>query len=64
VRRWCAERGVDVGYIGPLGQVWRLARAWYGDRLEPGFRRRTPDEAQALFAELGLSGAFWQLAPA
>lgn len=40
---------------------WRLAHAWYAGRLDPGFRRRTPEEAEALFAELGLTGRFWRL---
>ena len=44
-------------------QCWELARAWYGRRLDADWRRRTPDEASAVFAGLGLSGPFWRLAP-
>jgi hypothetical protein len=39
---------------------WELAKAWYSDRLSPEFRRRTPEETEALFAELGLVGSFWR----
>lgn len=42
-------------------QQWRLARAWYADRLRPGSRRRTAEEAEAVFAEIGLTGPFWSL---
>jgi hypothetical protein len=45
----------------PLEQAWRLAEAWYSNRLEPDWRRRSPEEAEALFAELGLTGDFWCL---
>jgi Alkylmercury lyase len=62
-RAWCAERGYEPGYVGTLQQAWELARAWYGDRLRPDFRRRTPEEAQALFEQLGLRGPFWRLRP-
>jgi hypothetical protein len=42
-------------------QMWRLADAWYHDRADPGWRRKTADEAEAVFAEVGLSGDFWRL---
>jgi hypothetical protein len=42
-------------------QQWRLAQAWYRGKLEPGWRRRSPDEAQAVFEEIGLTAPFWRL---
>lgn len=45
----------------PLAVAWRLALAWYADRLDPDWRRRTLSEVQALFAGLGLVGEFWRL---
>lgn len=42
-------------------QMWRLADAWYRDRADPAWRRRTADEAETVFASIGLSSAFWQL---
>jgi hypothetical protein len=42
-------------------QVWRLASAWYADRLSPAWRRKTPAEAQEVFEALGLTGPFWRL---
>ncbi len=44
-----------------MGVALRLAGAWYHDRLDPQWRRRTPEETQALFATLGLTGPFWQV---
>jgi hypothetical protein len=43
------------------GQAWALARGWYEGRLDPGWRRRTPDEAERIFASAGLTGPFWSL---
>ncbi len=45
----------------PVAQLERLARAWYGDRLDPAWRPRTREESQAIFAGLGLTGEFWAL---
>ena len=61
VDRWNEARGLPRGGLLSLEQVWRLADAWYRHRMEPGWRRRTPDEANALFADVGLSGSFWKL---
>jgi hypothetical protein len=44
-----------------LPTAWALAQAWYADRLQPSWRRRTATEAQAVFTGLGLTGPFWSL---
>ena len=59
--RWCGRAGLARGETISLDQCWRLAKAWYADRLEPGWRRKTPEEAQAVFAEIGLMSDFWRL---
>lgn len=64
VDRWLAARRLPRGASFPLEQAWRLAHAWYHDRLDPAWRRKTPEEAEALFADLGLTGDFWRLRPA
>jgi hypothetical protein len=60
VRRWYENRGMKTGTTLTLEQQWELARRWYADRLSPEWRRRTPEEAEALFAEVGLTGQFWR----
>ena len=44
-----------------IGQAWDLSQRWYGNRLDADFRRPTVDEAQAIFAAVGLTGVFWNL---
>lgn len=44
-----------------LDQVARLAHAWYAKKLAPDWRRHTAEEAEALFASLGLDMDFWRL---
>ena len=61
VDAWCEQRGLPRGAVFPLGTCWRLARAWYADRLSPEWRRRTPAEAREVFDQLGLTGEFWSL---
>lgn len=62
VDRWCQSWAQPRGALLTLELAWRLAHAWYSpDRRDPAWRRRTVDEVEALFAELGLAGTFWAL---
>jgi hypothetical protein len=61
VGRWAERQGNSLGATLTPEQGWRLAKAWYDDRLSPGWKRKTPEEAQAVFDSIGLAGAFWQL---
>jgi hypothetical protein len=61
VEDWAGGGGERLGAIVDLGTMWRLGKVWYGDRLHDDHRRRTPGEATAVFAELGLTGPFWTM---
>jgi hypothetical protein len=64
VARWCEMWNQPRGETLTLLQTWKLAQAWYGnDRRDADWRRRTPEEAMAVFEEIGMTGAFWQLLP-
>ncbi len=51
-----------TGATMPAGQLATLARRWYGDRLDPAWRPRTPEASQRILDEAGLTGPFWRLA--
>ena len=57
---WWRDHG-QAGETLTLEQTWELSRHWYGDRLNPDFRGRTAEEAQAIFRRLGLQASFWYL---
>ena len=61
VDRWLSRTGNLKGAVVPLPQVWELARAWYADPRDPGWRPRSRDESQAVINAVGLTGAFWEL---
>ncbi len=61
VEAWQGIGGMPRGAVLSLDQQLELARVWYADRLSPDWRRRTPQEAEALFASIGLTGDFWRL---
>ncbi|TAH38233.1 MAG: hypothetical protein EYC70_06315 [Planctomycetota bacterium] len=59
VDQWCAARGRPRRPLVSLEQLWRLALAWYENRLSPEARRPGPDEMRRIFAGIGLHGPFW-----
>jgi hypothetical protein len=61
IDRWCEARELPRGAVLLPEQAWRLAHAWFRDRVKPEWRRHTLEETEALFAQLGLRGPFWEL---
>ena len=59
VDRWCASREIPRRPLVTLDQLWRLAVAWYANRLTVASRRPGPAEMVAVFASIGLTGPFW-----
>jgi hypothetical protein len=49
------------GALVELDVLAELARRWYGDRLSPAWRPRTPEASQAILESVGLTGPFWAL---
>ena len=58
---WYGRRGVAAGTVLTLNQQWEVARIWYSDLMTSDWRQRMPEEAEAVFASLGLTGEFWRL---
>lgn len=54
------SRGVP-GDLLTLAQITGLAQQWYRRKLEPDWRRYSAEEAEALFASLGLDPVHWRL---
>ena len=61
VRRWAEARGIDTGGLLTPEQGWRLARAWFDDRLSPDWRPHTREQNQEILDGVGLTGPFWHL---
>lgn len=61
IDRWLLPRDLARGAVLDTDTAWRLAREWYGDKLNRQWRRHTLDETEALFESLRLRGEFWNL---
>jgi hypothetical protein len=61
VERRCQQWRILGGAILFLELQWRLARAWYADRLSLDWWCKTDEEVAALWTELGFTASFWSL---
>ena len=55
------EEVPEGGAAMRVADLNRLARRWYGDRLDPDWRPRSRDESQRILEAAGLRGDFWRL---
>jgi hypothetical protein len=59
VNAWCEKTAYPRRPCATLPQLWKMAVAWYADRLSPTARRPSPDEIRSIFSDIGLSDPFW-----
>lgn len=58
---WVERTGHARGAVVSFERMWALVQPWYAGRMEPGWRGRSPAEAQAILESVGLSGPFWRM---
>lgn len=61
MNRWCDQWRQPRGALLSLPQQWRLAQAWYADRMEVEWQRKTTADIEELWQELGLTSPFWDI---
>lgn len=59
--QWTEDNAPSSGRSVDATTVWRLAGAWYADRLHPEFQPHSREHNQRLLDECGLTGPFWRL---
>jgi len=59
--RWLDGNGWGPGATLTATKMNEVSRAWWGTRLDPGWRPRTVQESQAILDSARLTDDFWQL---
>lgn len=58
---WRSRHGHPLGSFLSIDVAIRLAELWFGDYASPDWVRKTPEQANEIFGDLGLDGSFWKL---
>ena len=59
--RWLQDPSHPKGESLSIVQQWELAEKWFAGRHLPEWRKRTAEEAEAVFRSVGLTSDFWRL---
>lgn len=61
IDRWTKRHNIPKGDIQPIANVWAFSKKWYGNHLNPDWKKWTMEEAKAIFQEFNLTNETWQL---
>jgi hypothetical protein len=58
---WCERHARPRGAVLAIADAMKLSQRWFGDYASPDWRRKTADDAESIFEELGLDRKFWNI---
>jgi hypothetical protein len=58
---WCRKHGIERGDVQPIEKIWEFSKVWYGNHLNPQWRKWTNSEAKKIFDQFGLTGRIWDI---
>lgn len=61
VNDWCQHHDIPKGDLQPIDNIWQFSKKWYGNHLNPEWKKWTISEAKSLFAQYQLNHPVWQL---
>ncbi len=61
VDAWCDQHQIPKGDVQPISKIWPFAQKWYGNHLDPDWKKWTSEEAQEIFKEFELTHPVWKL---
>ncbi len=56
-----ARHQIQKGEVIDIETGIALAREWFGDYLDPAWKRKSSNEVRELFGAVGLTGSFWDV---
>ena len=61
IDKWCKRHGMKKGDIQPINKIWEFSKVWYGNHLNPNWKKWTVDEAREIFERFGLVNRIWEM---
>jgi Alkylmercury lyase len=58
---WVKRHNIPKGDIQPIANVWEFSKKWYGNHLNPGWKKWTMQEAKDIFLEFNLANKIWDI---
>ena len=61
IDQWSKRHNIPKGDVQPIDTVWAFSKEWYGNHLNPEWKKWTTQQASEIFARYNLTGPIWQL---
>ena len=61
IDEWTERHNIPKGDIQSIDNVWKFAKKWYGNHLNPAWEKWTMQQAKEIFSEFNLTNRIWDL---
>jgi hypothetical protein len=61
IDNWSRRHHIPKGDVQPIANVWEFSKKWYGNHLDPNWKKWTMEEAKTIFAKFHLTNKIWEL---
>ncbi|UCH65419.1 MAG: hypothetical protein JSW63_12575 [Ignavibacterium sp.] len=58
---WTKRHNIPKGDIQTIDKIWKFSKKWYGNHLDPNWKKWTKKEAREIFLEFNLTHEVWDL---
>lgn len=58
---WCKKHRIAKGDVQPITRIWEFSQVWYGNHLNPEWKKWTAEEAQRIFEQFELTSDVWKI---
>ena len=62
INYWTKRHNIPKGDIQPIANVWEFSKKWYGNHLNPDWKKWTMQEAKEIFLQFNLTNKIWDIA--
>lgn len=61
INLWCKKHRIQKGDIQPIEKIWEFSKVWYGNHLNPDWKKWTSKEAAEIFKQFNLKNEIWNI---
>lgn len=61
IDQWSSKHNIPKGDIQAIDKIWQFSKKWYGNHLNPNWKKWTMAEARKLFKDFELDNPIWDL---
>ena len=58
---WSKMHRIRKGDVQPIEKIWECSKVWYGNHLNPEWKKWTSEEAKMIFDRFELTGEIWKV---